>query len=140
MDAAALAREAPSLSAPTVIPDFSGELVAAGQQMAMRGNIPESLRLAKLAASLYPDADGPIGLLGMLVILTGDTAGGERAVRRSAALNPNGYAGPENVLRVASFLANGPARQAAVKILAIAAELYPKDAAVARALADLQRR
>jgi hypothetical protein len=138
-DIATLAREAPSLSTATVIPDFSGELVATGQQNALRGNIPEALRLAKLAASLYPDADGPNGLLGMLLILTGDAAAGEQAVRRSAAINPNGYFGPVNVLRVTSFLANGPAKPAAIRILTIAADVYPQDAAVAKALADLRR-
>lgn len=138
-DVAALAREAASLSTATVIPDFSGTLVASGQQAAMSGNIPEALRTAKLAASLYPDADGPHGLLGILLILTGDRAAGEQAVRRSATLNPNGYFGPANVLRVAAFLANGPARPAAIQILTIAAELYPRDAGVAKALADLRK-
>jgi hypothetical protein len=138
-DAASLAREAASLTAATVIPDFSGELVAAGQQSAMRGDIGESMRLAKLATSLYPDADGPNGLLGMLLILTGDVAGGEQAVRRSAAINPTGYFGPANVLRVAGFLASGPGKPAAIRILSIAAEIYPQDAALAKALADLRR-
>ena len=105
----------------------------------MHGNIPDALRLAKLAASLYPDSDGPPGLLGMLLILTGDVTGGEQAVRRSAAINPNGYFGPVNVIRVAGFLANGPAKLAAIKILSIAADLYPNDAGVAKALADLRR-
>ncbi|MEA2337876.1 MAG: hypothetical protein QOE82_1883, partial [Thermoanaerobaculia bacterium] len=114
-DAASLAREAPSLATVTVIPNFTGELVANGQQAAMRGNIPEALRLAKLAASLYPDADGPNGLLGTLLILTGDATAGEQLVRRSAAVNPNGYFGPENVLRIAAFLANGPAKPAAIR-------------------------
>jgi CubicO group peptidase (beta-lactamase class C family) len=137
-DTAALAREAASLAGARVIPDFSGELVATGQQAAMRGNIPEALRLAKLAASLYPDHEAPNGLLGVLLILTGDAAAGEKAVRRSAALSSNGYFGPANVLRIASFLANGPGRPAAVRILTIAAELYPKDAAVAKALAEMK--
>jgi len=135
-DATALAT-APSLSTAMVIPDFSGQLVGAGQQNAMRGNIPESLRLAKLAVSLYPDAADPHGLLGMLLILTGDTVAGEQSVRRSASLNPNGYFGPANVVRVAGFLANGPGRPAAIRILNIAAQLYPQDGAVARALAEL---
>ncbi|HYC61473.1 MAG TPA: serine hydrolase domain-containing protein [Thermoanaerobaculia bacterium] len=139
-DAATLAREASSLATATVVPDFIGELVATGQQNAMRGNIPESLRIARLAASLYPDADGPAGLLGMLLILTGDVSGGEALVRKSAALNPNGYAGPANVLRVAGFLASGPGKPAALKILSIAAELHPQDAAIAKALADLSKR
>jgi CubicO group peptidase (beta-lactamase class C family) len=139
-DVAALGREAESLSAATVFPNFSGELVSSGQQMAMRGNIPESLRLAKLAASLYPDDDGALGLLGMLLILTGDATGGEQAVRRSAALNPNGYFGPTNILRITSFLANGPARPAAIKILSIAAEVHPHNAGLAKALADLKRK
>jgi CubicO group peptidase (beta-lactamase class C family) len=138
-DATALAAQAASLSSATVIPDFSGQLVSTGQHSAMRGNIPESMRIAKLAYDLYPDSDGANGLLGMLLILTGDVAGGEQAVRRSAALNPNGYFGPENVLRVAAFLANGPAKPAAIKILSIAAGLYPQNEAVAKALADLRR-
>jgi len=137
-DAAALAREAASLSTATVVPEFSNELVGTAQQAAIRGNIPEALRIAKLATSLYPDSDGANGLLGTLLILTGDTAAGEQAVRRSASLNPNGYFGPANVLRVAAFLANGPARPAAIKILTIAADLYPQDAGIAKALAGLR--
>jgi CubicO group peptidase (beta-lactamase class C family) len=137
-DAAGLAREAASLSTATVVPEFSGELVGTAQQAAIRGNIPEALRIAKLAISLYPDSADANGLLGTLLIITGDTAAGEQAARRSAALNPNGYFGPANVLRVAAFLANGPARPAAIKILTIAADLYPQDAGVAKALAGLR--
>jgi CubicO group peptidase (beta-lactamase class C family) len=137
-DIAALAREAPSLTTATVIPNFSGELVGAGQQAAIRGNIPEALRNAKLAATLYPDSDGANGLLGVLLLVTGDAAAGEAAVRRSAALNPDGYFGPANVVRIAAFLANGPAKPVAIRILTIAAELYPHDAAVAKMLAELR--
>jgi CubicO group peptidase (beta-lactamase class C family) len=137
-DVAALAREAPSLSTATVVPEFSGELVGTAQQAAIRGNIPEALRIAKLAISVYPDSADANGLLGTLLIITGDTAAGEQAARRSAALNPNGYFGPTNVLRVAAFLANGPAKPAAIKILTIAADLYPQDAGIAKALAGLR--
>src|SRR4051794_544540 len=136
-DTAALAREAASLSTASVVPEFSGELVATGQQTAMRGNVPEALRIAKLANSLYPDSDGTNGLLGTLLILTGDAGTGEALARKSAALNPNGYFGPANVLRVAAFLANGPAKPAAIKILTIAADLYPQDAGIAKALAAI---
>ena len=139
-DIATLAREAPSLASATVIPNFAGDLVATGQRSAMRGDIPEALRTARLAASLYPDSDGANGLLGVLLILTGDAAAGEQAVRRSAALNPSGYFGPANVVRVAAFLAGGPAKPVAVKILTIAAELYPHDASVAKMLGDLRGR
>jgi CubicO group peptidase (beta-lactamase class C family) len=137
-DAAALSREAASLTTASVVPEFSGELVGTAQQAAIRGNIPEALRIAKLAFSLYPDSDGANGILGTLLIITGDTAAGEQAARRSAALNPNGYFGPANVLRVAAFLANGPAKPAAIKILTIAADIYPQDAGIAKALAALR--
>jgi CubicO group peptidase (beta-lactamase class C family) len=122
----------------SVIPDYSGELVDRGQQAGMRGNIPEALRIARLAASLYPDADGPNGLLGVLLILSGDATAGEQAVRKSAALNPNGYFGPSNVIRVATFLANGPTKPAAIRILTIAMELYPQDAALRKLLAEMR--
>lgn len=137
-DAATLAKEAASLTNASVIPDFVGELVGATQRAAMRGNIPEALRLAKLAAALYPDADAPNGSLGVLLILTGDVAGGEAAIRKSAAINPDGYVGAANILRVAEFLANGPARPAAIKILTLAAEIHPNDAAIAKALNALR--
>src|SRR5206468_448336 len=63
-DATALVREAVSLSTASVVPEFSGELVGTAQQTAMRGNLPDALRIAKLAVSLYPDSDGANGILG----------------------------------------------------------------------------
>jgi len=136
---ATLAKEAPSLATATVIPNFSGELVGTGQQAAMRGDIATALRDAKLAASLYPDSDGANGLLGVLLMLTGDRAGGDQAIRRSAALNPTGYFGPANAVRIATFLAAGPSKPLAIQLLTIAAELYPRDADVAKMLADLRK-
>ena len=59
--------------------------------------------------------------------------------RAVTALNRTGFCGPANVLRVAGYLANGPTRAAAVKILSIAVAIYPEDAALAKALAELQR-
>src|SRR3954451_8048192 len=105
-DAAALAREAASLSTASVVPEFSGELVATGQQTAMRGNVPEALRIAKLANSLYPDSDGTNGLLGTLLILTGDAGTGEALARKAAGLNSKGYFWAANVPRVAPYFAH----------------------------------
>lgn len=139
-DAKALASNAASLTTATVVPDFLGELIGTAQATAMRGNIPEAMRLARLAVDLYPDADASHGTLGVLLLLTGDAAGGEAEIRKSAAINANGYFSAANILRVASFLANGPTRPVAIKILTLAAEFHPTDETIAKALADLRKR
>lgn len=135
--AAGLLAAEDALANASVIPDFIGELVNRAQQAAIRGDIPRALATARTAAVLYPDSDATNGLLGVLLIVSGDTTGGEQAVRRSAALNRSGFFGPANVMRIAGFLANGATRPAAIKILSIAKQIHPDDPAIAAMLAKL---
>ena len=131
-------RVAPTIENATVVPDFSGVLVANAQQSALRGDIAGAMKTAKTAVTFYPDSESTNGLWGTLLIVAGDAQNGEAAVRKSAALNPNGFFGPANVLRIAGFLANGPTRPAAIKVLTIARDLYPNDVAIAKTLKALQ--
>ena len=135
---ATLERHRDALVAAPVRPDFAHELVMASEEHAQNGDIPSALRVASLGYALYPRSPGVNGVLGVLTVIAGDVEHGKALLRTSVEIDPKSYAGAQNLLNIANFLARGETKPAAVKLLQIATKLHPADEKLKARLAELE--
>ncbi len=133
-----LERNSAALAKAPVKPDYTRELVDLAQTSAMRGDFPEAARTAKVGQAIYPRSQGLNGILGVLTLLGGDRATAMGLLQRSKELDPRGYVGPENLVSIASFLARGPMKPAAITLLEAGVELHPADEKLRARLAEMK--
>jgi CubicO group peptidase (beta-lactamase class C family) len=111
-----LERFAPALAKVSIVPDYSGDLVSVGETAAEAGDVATASRAAKLGVMLYPESPDTTGMAGVLAIASGDVEGGKALLHKSRALDPKGYAAPENLERAAKAL-EGMGNKAAAAVL-----------------------
>jgi predicted Zn-dependent protease len=121
-----------------VRPAYRG-LVTLAEEGTVQRELAVGTRAARLATELYPDSDAALGILGVLDVIAGDRAGGESLIRKAAALGPDGYVSPADLVSIANTLARRRARPAAIALLEIGIRLYPSDPALQARLAQLDR-
>ncbi len=119
---------------PRILPSFSGPLVAEVESSVQRDDRERAARLARLAATLYPEDAESTGIQGVILSIGGDREGGLAMLQKSVALNPRGYAQPGNLTNVARFVAGAGMADAAVVLLENAATVHPRDASTRAAL------
>ena len=128
-----------ALAAAELKPDFAGPILQLAENHARRGDIATALRAARIGLDIHPRSAGMNGMLGILMILSGDVPRGRELLTTSVQINPNGYANPDNLVSIADFLARGPSKPAAIALLEIASELHPNAEKVKTRLAELKK-
>lgn len=134
-----LDRHREALMAATLRPDFASELISLSEASARRGDIATAFRAANTGYELYPRSAGTNGVLGMLTMIAGDYDKAKALLAASAALDPKGYARPENLLAIANTLARGPMKLAAISILQAGREIHPEAPELKARLEELRK-
>jgi hypothetical protein len=107
-------------------PDFSRSVVNLAERAAQRGDLEAATRAANLGYAIYPRSAGVNGILGVLTLLSGDTARAKSFLATSLALDPRDYARAGNLRDIADFLDGRDAtKPAATDLRRIIAELHP---------------
>jgi tetratricopeptide (TPR) repeat protein len=83
------------------------------------------LQAGKLGVELYPASDALNAYYGIAQIFFGDPESGKAFIKKAAAINANGLAGPGGLNRMAYDLAGIGKVDAGLAILQVALELYP---------------
>ena len=94
--------------------------------------------MARLALDLYPEAENANGLWGVVMLTGGQAETGMHHLKKAAAIDPEGYAGADNLADIASFFESIGVMPTAKALLAAAAELHPDSERVRAALAGLE--
>ncbi|HUR80489.1 MAG TPA: serine hydrolase, partial [Thermoanaerobaculia bacterium] len=135
---AALERNREQLVAATLKPDFARPLISIAEDKVRSGDAAGATRVANLAYALYPRSAAINGLLGVLTLMSGDTARAKSLLATSVSIDPSDYASAGNLLNIANFLARD-AKPRAIALLEVAAELHPNNAALRARLAELRK-
>jgi CubicO group peptidase (beta-lactamase class C family) len=111
-----------------VYPNFVEAFNQSIQQLALRGEREKALKAGKVGVDLYPNSDGLNAYYGIAQIFFGDSENGKAFIKKAAAINANGVAGPNGLNNMAYQLAGIGKVEAGMAILQTAVELYPKEA------------
>lgn len=95
---------APRFANASIRPGFQHELTGLGETAAQDGDFSLAARIAKLGLSLYPEAENTTGFAGVLAVASGDVERGKALLLKSRSIDPNGYAGAENLKNIADVL------------------------------------
>ena len=112
----------------SVYPDISEPLLDMARQYAVRGDRERATRSARLAAELYPNADGPAAMHGVILSLSGAREQARAQIARALALNPQGLASASGLNRIAFQLAGFGKADEGLELLKLAVEVHPKEA------------
>ncbi len=96
-----LERHREVLTAATIRPDFSRQLIGLAESEARWGDIASAIRIASVGVSLYPRSPGLNGVLGIANVMAGNRDEGIAFLRTSQGIDPTGYASSENLKRIA---------------------------------------
>jgi len=118
----------PIFAGAQVYPNFVDGFNQTIQQLALRGEREKALQAGKLGVELYPNSDALHVYYGIAQIFFGDPENGKAFIKKAAAINANGLAGPGGLNDMAYQLAGIGKIEAGMAILQTAVELYPKDA------------
>ena len=118
----------PKFAGAQVYPNFVDGFNQTIQQLALRGEREKALQAGKLGVELYPNSDGLNAYYGIAQIFFGDPENGRASIKKAAAINPNGLAGPNGLNDMAYQLAGIGKVEAGMVILQTAVELYPQNA------------
>jgi tetratricopeptide (TPR) repeat protein len=118
----------PLFAGAPVYPDLRGSLIGLVRQSAAGGQMERAMRAAALAADLYPRADEPVGLHGVLLVVSGERVRGIERLRQALAINPAGQASARRLNGVAYDLRNVGQLDGGLEVLKAAVELHPKEA------------
>ena len=137
-DALEANREA--LESAALKPDYARELIDKAEEHAQRGEIEQAVRVANLGLDLYPRSAGLNGVMGVLVLLSGDRTRAKSLLAKSVEIDPRGYARPAGLLNIADFLArSAETKPVAIALVEIAGELHPQNAALKSRLEELKK-
>src|SRR5262249_42276023 len=127
----------PAFAGASIYPDFSEALAGITTQLFAAGESDRGLQAAELAYRLYPESAQACKSLAIAQLCTGDAHQAQALIGKAVAAGDPDIAGP-GVLRDHAYdvyhLGKG---KAAIALLRVAAELYPKDASLFDALGDL---
>lgn len=137
-DLAMLERHAASLAKLPVKPDYIRDLLTLAEEKATSGDFTGAAKTAAIGVQIYPESAGLNGVLGVLTVLGGDRERGVALLRKSKERDASGYAGPQNLLRIANFLASGPMKTGAVALLEAGLAVHPAEESLAARLAELK--
>lgn len=118
----------PRFAGAQVYPSFIEEFNECIQQLSWRGERERALQAGKAGVELYPNSDALNAYYGIAQIFFGEGENGRASIRKAAAMNPNGLAGPGGLNNMAYQIADLGKVEAAMAILQVAVELYPKTA------------
>jgi len=118
----------PIFAGAQVYPNFVDGFNQTIQQLSLRGEREKVLKAGKLGVELYPNSDALNAYYGIAQIFFGDPVNGKAFIKRAAAINANGLAGPGGLNNMAYQLAGIGKAEAGMAILQTAVELYPKEA------------
>jgi CubicO group peptidase (beta-lactamase class C family) len=121
----------------SVYPDLSEPLLGMARQYLVRGERERATRAARLAAELYPNADGPAAMLGVILAISGAREQARAQIGRALALNPRGLASASGLNGVAYQLAGFGKTDQSLELLKLAVELHPKDANLYDSMGEL---
>lgn len=127
----------PIFTGAQVYPNFVDGFNQTIQQLALRGEREKALKAGKLGVELYPNSDGLNAYYGIAQIFFGDPENGRASIKKAAAINPNGHAGPGGLNDMAYQLAGIGKVEAGMAILQTAVELYPKEANLYDSIGEL---
>jgi tetratricopeptide (TPR) repeat protein len=111
-----------------VYPSFVNGFNQSIQQLALSGQREKALQAGKLGVELYPASDALNAYYGIAQIFFGDPENGKAFIKKAAAINATGVAGPGGLNSMAYQLAGVGKLNAGMAILQTAVELYPKEA------------
>jgi tetratricopeptide (TPR) repeat protein len=118
----------PIFAGAQVYPNFVDDFNQTIQQLSLRGEREKALQAGKLGVELYPNSDGLNAYYGIAQIFFGDPENGKAFIKKAAAINANGLAGPGGLNNMAYQLAGIGKVEAGMAILQTAVALYPKEA------------
>ena len=111
-----------------VYPNLVDDFFNVTRQAVLKGDHAKALKTGKLALELYPESGTANFLQGITLVLNHDSAGGQIALKKGAALNPNGPASAGGLNNIAYQLGGVGKVDDALTILSAAIEMYPKEA------------
>jgi tetratricopeptide (TPR) repeat protein len=112
----------------SLYPNVVDQLFAVTRQSVISGDNARALKAARLAFDLYPESNGANFAYGIALVLSGDAAGGQERLRKSASLNPTGLASAAGLNNIAYQLTGTGPVDRALAVLEAAIALYPKEA------------
>ena len=112
----------------SVYPNLVDDFFNVARQAVLKGDHARALKTAQLALELYPESGTANFLQGIALVLNRDSASGQIALKKGAALNPNGPASAGGLNNIAYQLGGVGMVDDALAVLATAIELYPKEA------------
>lgn len=128
------------LAGQAIYPNLSGSMIATVRQLATQGQLDKATKLSVLAAELYPGLDTPNVYAGIMTLVSGDKEKGKEFVKRGAAINGNGIAGPGGLNGLAYEMAGAGLIDGALAVVQLASELYPQEANLYDSIADFYLR
>jgi tetratricopeptide (TPR) repeat protein len=124
----------------SLYPNVVDQLFAVTRQSVISGDNARALKAARLAFDLYPESNGANFAYGIALVLSGDSAGGQERLRKSASLNPTGLASAAGLNNIAYQLTGTGTVDRALAVLETAIALYPKEANLYDSLGEFQLR
>ena len=108
-------------------PDYSQELGAAAIGAEIAGDSPRAEKLGKLALDLYPADETGNGVTGLILTVRGKGESGLKLLRKSLAMDPAGFAGPDNLNSLAYRFFREDQVDKGLRLLGAAVALHPAD-------------
>lgn len=108
-----------------VYPNFSGDLEIMVRNSAVKGDLRKALEAAQMAVNLYPELDGANANLGIVHAISGEKEKALAQFKKANEINPRGAASAGSLNGTAYSLANAGQREAGLRLLQTAVELYP---------------
>lgn len=122
----------------SVYPNLVDDFFSLTRQLASSGNRVGALKASMLSMEFYSAAPVPNVAYGLSLILNGKTSLAEEPLRKAAAIDPSGLAGPDGLNNVAYQLAGNGMVNDAIEILKTAIQLYPQEANLYDSLGEFQ--
>lgn len=127
-----------SFQGASIYPSVVDSLFALTRQSILSRDSARAMKTARLAIDLYPESHGAVLGYGLVLVLSGDAAGGQEKLRKAASLNANGLASAGGLNGIAYQIGNTGMIDEALALLRTAIEMYPKEANLYDSVGEFQ--